>query len=218
MNAIKISEIDKKQIITDILGANYSTAGSDYAVISAIIDYVGYVDDAVTIAELLPSISALMAGSSTFTTIMSGASVAGIILFPVAQMINVINAYNTGHKLYSYRCIAYTVTAWSFNQPIPSGSNRILTNMRTTAPVRTPKVIAEHKLLWSKTSKLCLSMLENTVKEKKIKKEHLQLVFRALGGGVDRQLCLKILKGYEKDLSTIEKLTWKSLYKIPYPM
>jgi len=217
MSAILLSKNEQEELIHDILGANYDTNSNKYAVLSEIIENLGNLNDVATIAELIPSINAVFSGSATISRIMSGAAVAGIILTPVSHMISVINAYQSGHRHYAYRCIAYTVTAWSFNKAIPVGSNRILWNIRNTAPVRDPEIVDEFKKVWKKTSRLSLNMLQKIVRDKNIQKKHLQIIFQALGRGNEQTLCLNILKGFEKDLNTIEKMAWISNYAIPYP-
>jgi len=32
--------------------------------------------------------------------------------------------------MYAYRAIAYTLTAWAFNKPLPQSSNKLLLNIR----------------------------------------------------------------------------------------
>ena len=60
-------------------------------------------------------------------------------------------------------------------------------------------------------------MLQKLVREKNIQKNHMQIIFQALGTGNEQTLCLNILKGFEKDMTTIDRFVWKSNYKIPFP-
>jgi len=218
MTALQLKQSEKDEIIKEILGSNYAAAGNDYETLSSIIDYIGYANDAVTMAELIPTLSTLMAGSTTFSTIMSGASVVGIILFPVAQMINVINAYNTGHRGYACRCVAYTVTAWSFNQAVPAGSNQLLRNTNSGIIVRKDRIRTEYDALWKKTSMACITQLNKSIRSANIQKSHLQVIFQALGGGNKQALCLNILKGFEGKMDNIAKLSYRSNYRIKYPL
>ncbi|MCI0506741.1 MAG: hypothetical protein L0Z73_11610 [Gammaproteobacteria bacterium] len=106
MSNAKLSEIEKKQLVKDILGNDYHSAGNNWPVFSKVIDYIGNTSDVFTVAELIPIANSLVAGSSTLTIIGSTAGTLSIFLMPVGNMIAIINAWQSGHRDYSYRCIA----------------------------------------------------------------------------------------------------------------
>lgn len=127
-----------------------------------------------------------------------------------------INAKETGHKLYSYRCIAYTITAWSFGHPIPKKSATILKNIFSGNIVQRAGTDKEYNEIWQKTSQSVLRQLEKIVISKNVPKRNLQLIFRAIGNDDPNTLCLEIKKGFENKLSYSERLVWKSNYRVNY--
>jgi len=214
----KLSESEKKQLVKEILGQDYSKVGNNWPVFSKVIDYVGTTSDAFTIAELIPVTSSLVSGSATLTVVGSTAGVLSIFLMPVGHLIAITNAWQSGHRSYSYRSVAYTITAWAFNQPRPVNSSRIITNIRSGALVRKKRVVTEYKDVWRKTSLSVIKNLDKVLLEKGISKHHLQFILQALGNGSPQQLCLLLLRGMEAKMdSYAHKQVWKSNYKIAYP-
>ncbi len=212
-----LTDEEKKKIIQEALGKDYDIAGRNYPVLSKVIDYIGYADNTFTIIELLPMVESVMASSTIITVAASGAAIFSIVLFPVSALISVIDAYQTGHRFYSYRAIAYTITSWAFDKPILRESQRILFNIRSGPVVQNPRVVGEFAKVWKDTSDSVVRMLNQEIATGKATKEVMQIIFRALGDGNEQKLCDLFLRGFENNLSPIEKITWKSNYKIIYP-
>ena len=212
----KLSDAEKKKLIQDILGQNHSAAGKNFPIFSALIDTLGNTNDVLSFAELIPSLNTLLSGA-TISRIVSTASFAGALLFPVAQLINVINAYQIGHRMYSYRCIVYTTTAWAFDKPIPSSSARILSNI-SAGPVRKRQAATmEFNKLWRETSISVQEKLNTIAIQKKIPKDHLKAIFRILGGNQPDKLCLALLTQFEEQFDFNTRNIWKSNYSVSYP-
>jgi hypothetical protein len=129
MNKKVLNDQEKKEILTSILGANHNAVGKHFPIFSDMMSGVGNFNDAVSFAELVPALDAWLSVSMV-SSITSAASFAGILLFPVQQIINVINANETGLRAYSYRAISYAITAWAFDKPKPMSSPQILSNIR----------------------------------------------------------------------------------------
>ncbi len=180
------------------------------------IDGLGNANDALSFAELIPSLNTFLSSSSAMSSVISGASFAGILLFPVAQLINLVNANQTGQRMYSYRSIAYTITAWSFAKPIPTQSARVMRNISSGSIQKSSAEKMEYQTVWRNTSKSVVDKLNLTCSQKSIPKPHLQAIFRALGSGQMDKLCLMILEGFEKEFSPTTKNIWKSTYSIRY--
>lgn len=211
----KLSDAEKKQLLKDVLGENHSSVGQNFPVYSKLIDKLDKFNDIVAIAELLPGVNALASGPG-IGAIISHASFIGALFFPFSQIVNVINAKETGHKLYSYRCIAYTITAWSFGHPLPKQSATILKNIFSGNIVQRVGVDKEYNAIWQKTSQKVVRHLEETVILKRIPKRNLQFIYRALGSDNPNTLCQEIMRSFESKLSYAERLVWKSNYKISY--
>lgn len=215
MANVSLSDSEKKQLLEDIFGKDHSSAGKNFPVYSKLIDKLDKFNDIVALAELLPGVNALLSGPG-ISAVISHASFIGLIFFPFSQIVNVINAREAGHKLYSYRCIAYTITAWSFCHPIPTESATILKNMYAGPVVQKKGTDAEYADVWKKTSNNVLKHIQNIAIIKSIPLKNLQLIFRAMGNNDPQKLCLEILQSFESKLTYPQKLVWKSNYKIPY--
>ena len=215
--AKKLTKQEKEALLKEILGKDYDASGKSLPALSKVIDYVGRVDTTLSLVELIPTANIILRGSSFFSTVASSASIISIVMFPVSTMIDIVNAYQTGHKLYSYRAIAYALTSWAYGMPMKSSSKRILSNARRGIVKNDKKTINEYNLKWRKASSAAISQMHVNLAAKNIPKEVMQLVLRALSDNSEQELCLIILKGFEKELSHIEKLTWKSLYSVKYP-
>lgn len=212
-----LTRSEKEEILREILGNDYHKIGNNMPILMDAIDIISKTDNALTFAELIPGINTFVAGSRIFSVVSSGAAVLSIILFPVSAMISVINAYQIGHKMYSYRAIAYTITAWAFGKPIPSGSQKVLHNVREGRVVAKTRVLGEYKEVWRKTSAAVMSQLNIEIASKNIPKEAVQVAFRAIGKNNEQTLTEMILKGYEEEFDAIGKLSWKSNYDIKFP-
>lgn len=103
------SEAETKEILKKYLGPNYNHTGERAKALSSIVSYVGNASDAIALAELLPAANAFLSSSRGLALISGSLGTLSILLFPVGSMINIINAWETGHRFYAYRSVAYTV-------------------------------------------------------------------------------------------------------------
>jgi len=212
-----LSEKEKEDLLREILGTEYTSVGNNLPILRNVIDVVGHVDTAFTLAELVPIINGALSGSRVIAFVSTGASIFSIFMFPVAALISVANAYQVGHKMYSFRSIAYTLSAWAFDKPIPVSSKRVLSNMRRGMVVVKKEIIDEHNKLWSKTSKNVITKLNAELVTKKIPQDAMKILLRAIANNNEQKLCELILKGFEKEFSSVVKITWRNNYKIKFP-
>jgi hypothetical protein len=176
---------------------------------------LGHFNDAISFAELIPALSSWLSGTAA-ASITSVASFAGVLLFPVQQIINIINANETGLRAYSYRGIAYAITAWAFDKPKPMSSPQILSNIKR-GPVVTVQGVGRYNQVWMQTVSSVTNKITEICSKNNINEEHLKAVFRAFGRGSPEKLSVLILKGFEKEFSPVTVNMWKSNYKVAYP-
>lgn len=214
----KLSDDEKKIILKQYLGPNYHSVGQHFQVFSKMIDGLGHVNDAIGFAELIPALNSYLSGP-VVSRILSGGSFVGILLFPVQQLINLLNANETGYRMYSYRAISYSITAWAFNKPIPSQSPRVISNLRSgSGPVaHSHNMMARYHKVWWETANSVVNQLNKTCIEKNIQKPHLKAIFRALGEGRPEVLSRLILTGFEDEFGHTTKHIWRSTYSTVYP-
>lgn len=212
----KLSAEEKEELLKDILGRDYTTAGNNLPVLRNLIDKIGYVDTAFTVAELVPLLNTILA-IRIFSIVASGASIISVFLFPIAALISIINAYEAGRRMYSYRAVAYALTSWAFNKPVLNSSQRILLQIRTGFPMVPVQEITEYEEVWKKTSQDVLNKINAIPIENNIPKESLQVFFRLISDNNAQKLCDMLMKGFEKEFSFIEIKVWESNYSVRYP-
>lgn len=218
VKSVKLTDKEKEELLKSVLGKDYHTAGNNLPVLKKVIDLVSNTSDIATFAELIPALNTILAKSRLLAFVSSGAAVLSILLFPVGAMISVINASQVSVKMYSYRAIAYAITAWAFNKPIPTSSPRIMSNSRSGNIVSSQSKMLDKKNAWKKASDSAVREMNNICLTYKVKKEFLQVLLRALGDNNEQKLCELILKGYEKQFSEFSvKAVWKSNYSIKFP-
>lgn len=215
MGKKKLTDAEKKVILTDILGADHHSVGKNFPIFSEMIDGLGHFNDTMAFVELIPVLNTWLSGPLVSST-LSKASIAGVFLFPVQQMINLLNANETGLRMYSYRAISYTMTAWAFGKKKPMQSQQILSNIQS-GPFRSVKTIEAYNKIWRETATSVLLKIDQICKKKGIDKEQLKTVFKAFGHGSPQKLSIVILKGFEKEFSPVSRPIWASNYSIPYP-
>lgn len=211
----KLSDREKKEIIKEILGVNHSAAGRHFPVFSEMMNGLGSFNDALSFAELVPALNAWLSGT-VISSVTTAASIAGVVLFPFQQMINLINANETGLRAYSYRAISYTITAWAFDKPRYRSSPQIISNLKS-GPYTSVKSLDEYHKVWIDTSFSVFMQIQKICLQKSINKNHLKAVFKALGQGNPEALSVLILKGFESEFSAVTKNIWISNYSVTYP-
>lgn len=217
----RLTDREKEQLITEALGHEYTRVGNNLPVLKGVIDFIGDADSVFTIAQLIKYSNVLITGSRFMTVVANGASVLSIFLSPIANLITIINAWQTGHQMYAYRAIAYTLTAWAFNKPVPTASNHMLSNLRSAGPrggpTRSPAVVKEYNKVWQETSRKVMSQINVGLTSKNVPNDAVKIILRATGNNKEQKLCEMLLRGFEDQFNSIPKITWKSLYKIRFP-
>lgn len=215
MNTKILSESEKNEVIRKVLGANHNAVGQHLQLFSDLNTGLGYVNDTVSFAELLPALSSWIS-STRMTAITSTASFAGVLLFPLQQLINLINANETGLRFYSYRAISYTITAWAFDKSKPLSSPQIMLNIRK-GPYTDVQGESRYNQVWQETTFSVSNKIKQICLQNKINEKHMKTIFKALSKGNPQGLSLLLLKGFENEFSYITKEMWKSNYKVLYP-
>ena len=209
--------MNEANVAQKLLESSSDINGPRFKLLSAIISGHSYVNDALTLAELIPAIEKILATPTT-ARIVSSSSFIGILLFPVAQIISLNDANNAGLNMYRLRAIAYGLTAWSFNQPPPQASQSIIRNLTTLPPpVASPEEVREYHAIWADTVRKLMMKAKEFCHAHNIKEDHIKAIYRRIGQGKAETLCIEIMKSFEGELNFSQKLVWKSNYKFGYP-
>ena len=220
MNAVveakKLTDKEKDDLLKEVLGQDYATAGNNLPLLKGVIDKIGNIDNLFTITELLPIVNRILS-IRIFSFMATGASVLSIFLLPISAMINIINGYQISRRMYSYRAIAYALTSWAFNKPILTGSKKIIFQAKTGTPKVSPKELIEEEKAWRKSSQDVVNKMNTIAISNNIPKEAIKIFLRAIADNNEQKLCEILLKGFEKEFNTTVVNIWKSNYKVRYP-
>lgn len=212
----KLTDKEKEDLLKKVLGNDYATAGNNLPILKGFIDKVGNVDNFFTLAEFLPIVNKILA-IRVFSVMATGASILSIFFIPISAMIDIINAYQAGRRMYSYRAISYALTSWAFKKPVLNSSNRILIQAKTGIPRVDSRELIEYEKSWRKSSQDVVNKMNTIAINNNIPKEALQMFLRTVSDNSEQKLCQILMNGFEKQLSFIELSVWKSNYKVKYP-
>lgn len=216
MQQQKLTDKEKEELLKEVLGKDYATAGNNLPILKGLIDKIGNIDNVFTLVELLPFFNKLLT-IRVFSMMATGASILSIFLIPVSAMINIIDAYQAGRRMYSYRAIAYALTSWAFKKPVLNSSRKLLQQAQTGSPRVAASELIEYEKAWKKATQDAISKVNELAIKNNIPKEAVQVFLRAIADNNEQKLCDMLLKGFEKQFSFIELRVWKSNYNIRYP-
>lgn len=206
-------------LLKELLGQSYYTAGNNLPVLAKVIGYVGNANDLFSLIEIIPKLNVVLASSRILSVVSSGASIFSVFMFPVSTMISIINAYQSGLKMYSYRAVAYTITAWAFDKSIPISSRKIMHNARHTSPVRPESELRLMDNTWKKTSQSAIAEVNKFLLVNNVSKDLFKILLRSMCDNNEKMLCELIMKGFDKNISSFHiKQVWQSNCRsIKYP-
>lgn len=200
---------EEKELIIETLKTDFNLRGENLKTIGKVLDYISYTDNALTLLEissLLESSAAMAGGVATFSFIAS-------IISPIGLFKNLLDANETGLKLYGLRAVAYTIASWAYDRAVPSGSNKIMLNI-SGSPLN---IKEKYKKTWLEVSNNTIKSFKEKAIKEKVSEESLKLLFRSISNDSPRNLCFLLMSEMTKDLSAIEKVYWKAEIKTLYP-
>lgn len=171
--------------------------------------------DTQSAAQLIPTLRKLLDHGPS-AKFFGAANVVNIFLSPFQNVINLINANETGLSFYAYRAIAYTVTAWAYNHTIPSESSTVLNNTQKGMG-HTYGGINSYVSTWQKSSTNALGGIRKFCKEKNIPEDHMKIMLIAISSEKPHILSQLIMESYEEKIQFVVRNIWKSGYSIRYP-
>lgn len=215
----QMSRLDREKFLRKYLGNEFELRGDNLPVLESVINFIERADHTMELIELLPKLGHWLGRFGIVSFAAEGFAVASIALFPVGAMLSVINAAQTGQRLYGLRAVAYATTAFAFGDAIPTSSPTMVYNSTVgILPANLEERTAQAKA-WKDASDSALENIRKSIESPKGEhdKRTLQLVFKALGENNRQKLCLRILKGFAEDMQPIPKRVFESEYKILYP-
>lgn len=210
---MKLTERDKEKLIDKALDGELDLPGERMEILSRAVTYIGRADDVATIAEL----AGLLATGPVTSAATSGLAFASAVLFPVSALISVINAYETGQRMYGMRAVGYTLTAWSFSDPIPARSAHIIRNLTHGINAQSRHEITRYHQAWRRASERTLSHVNGLVADYEIHPASLKILYKTVGNGNRVELARMVLRSFESELPAAARPVWRANYSIRYP-
>jgi len=214
-----LTDKEKTEILKEALGSDYKTAGNNLPILKSVIGKIDLADNGFSFAEIIPIFNRIL-DLKIVSVVAEGASILSIFLFPVSALIDILNAYETGARLYSYRGVAYTLTSWAFGDVHIHSSRTILHNLSAgrLVPPDLKYTLAMYDAAWKKAESDTILKMNAITAQYKIKPAYLKLFICALANNNRQQLCLDILRSFEKELSFQDKIVWRAGYRLIYPL
>jgi hypothetical protein len=189
----------KKELIKGTLASDFNLRGERLAVLGKAIDIIGYADNALSLAE----VAGLIAEGTVMSGVAAGTSIVSAILFPIGATIELMNDWEAGQRLAGMVAVAYTVTAWAFDDPIPGLPPRVQQNIKASG---LGNEIPAYQQAWKDASGATLkSLAEMIAKKPGVSKQSFQVLFRAIGDDNRQALSKALIKGFEKNVNGVEK-------------
>jgi hypothetical protein len=203
-----IPDSAKKELIKSILASDFNLRGDNLPILGKAIDILGYTDNALSLAE----IAGLIAEGTLWSAAGVVTSIASAFLFPFAATIQFLNAWEGGLRVAGMVAVAYTITAWAFDDPIPGLPPRLQRNITASGLA---SQIPAYRASWQDASNATLkNIAEMIAKKPGVSKKSFQVLFRAIGDDNPHILCRIVLRQLEKGVTGMEKDILKT-YEYP---
>ena len=83
---------------------------------------------------------------------------------------------------------------------------------------RNPLVIQDYNKVWQEASWKVINKINSDTISTQVPKEAIKIILRAFADNNEQKFCEMLLRSFENQFDPIPKITWKSNYKIKYPM
>jgi len=105
-----LSERDKRDLILAHIKGHFDLKGDGVEFAERLAFGAHTATEAAELAEALECLS---------ESVGEGASLAGIVLFPIDAALDIFNSWETGYRHYGMRAVAYGITSWAWNDAPP---------------------------------------------------------------------------------------------------
>jgi len=206
----KLSPTEKQLTIQEVLKGKYDLRGEDFEIAKEIAEKLHEIGAGTEIVEIINFLS----HGGLLSKIATGLSIIGNIMTPIFSAIEILNAPQTDQRQYGMRAVAYTITAWAFEQGIPEQSKTILDKLTTFYP----QTASRYPSAWKDASNSAIKEIDRKAKHLGLSKQAYRMLLRLLGDDSPQKLCLQLLQAMEEKLdSDVERMGWKSQYQVPFP-
>jgi len=149
----------------------------------------------------------------------------GLVAFPIAAGLDILNSYKADERGYLLRGRAYGMTSWAFGDPLPpppaslrgnsqasvqqalnanAGDREMQNRIREGARIAQANAsIFQHA--WTEGAESAIRDLDKMVQEKHVPKSDCQVILQALGDNDRNTLAIKIMTQMAKEVDDIER-------------
>lgn len=186
-------EEERKKIILEHLEGDFDLRGEHLEILEKVAHYVHSAADFAEAGEAIAHIfvhvpEVLAVGVEYF-------SLLGAFAFPIMATIQWINANEFGYRLLGFRAVAYGITAWAFDDPVPTPPGWIKRNYEYSGLGK--DVPAAHRA-WNDAARAATRHMGEMANKENVRKEHVQLLFRAMVDEDRNKLVKQIMEGIAK--------------------
>ena len=209
---------EKAKLTTDFAKSNFNLQGERGEAFSDAVAKLGYVDNALSLAE----IAGLIAEGSVIAGAATAISLGSVFLGSVADIISFLNALETGTRMTGLRAVSYATVAWAYGDQSPVFSPQLKRNIQDGGLNELPK----HTKAWtdavaSTVPALTVSSLGRMKaageKTRNLLIEAAKTRIRLAGNGNRKETCLFLMKQFEPKFSGSTLRVWQSGYSFLYP-
>jgi hypothetical protein len=200
-HTLPVPDAEKKALTKNTLANDFRLSGHQLELLDKSITIVGYTDTAFSLTE----IAGLIAKWSALAVAGTAVSYANLLLTPVGLTIAFINADNFSLRPIGMAAVAYTITAWAFDDPIPSGMPPSL--HKQDHAVGRGTQTSEYQASWQTATNATLRNLKEMVaKNPDISEKSYKVVYRAVGNDDRKALCKILLGEFAKEVNDLGKI------------
>jgi hypothetical protein len=209
---------EKAKLTTDFAKSNFNLQGERGQAFSDAVTKLGYVDNALSLAD----IAGLIAEGTVIAGAATAISVASVFLGSVADVINFLNALETGARMTGMRAVCYATVAWAFGDPSPTFSPQLKRNIEAGGLNELPK----HTRAWADAAASTVPALTEASlgrmksageKTRNVLIEAAKGRIRLAGGENRKETCRFLMKQFEPRFSGSTLRIWQSGYDFLYP-
>jgi hypothetical protein len=182
----RLSDEEKRKLAKDYWKKKYGLRGKAAEIFDGALDILGHAANA---AEIAAEVLAVLGTSAA----AAASGTAGLV-FVVQGFIQFYRADKFGVTLYQFVGCSYAVTAWAFNDKVPKQSTKYLGNLDQKWRV------AEFHKGWAKATTKALDDMKKLATKKKVKEEHLKVIYRLLHDDSRQKLFATVLATFESQL------------------
>jgi hypothetical protein len=218
--ASPLSDEQEEKLMAETLADDYDLQGErlewlEHAAHIAKALEVGH-DVAETVGETAGWIVEETAVAAGFEAAGTVIGLVSMVLEPIEIGIAILDALETEAKIAGMQAICYAITAWAFDDPMPSYPASLRPNWRGAGTGMAGLQRAEEG--WKDACEATVRNLEAKVKKSGRGKFSYQILWQSIGGGERRQLARRLMDARAKEISSsVERISFEALNPDGYP-